>query len=166
MKACKQCGGPIVPTPKPYPIVVVDLVLPDAVYCGLACGMVAAGNLHPRWAGWRKGKPLPPHYLACAIDDKPDPWPPVYERPKRPPLRLVPTGVVPASWTPADQAELDVLVHEIVIRFETHRATCDEQPCPHLQAAIAEVVEWKQARELLSRAEALRAERRALEEAA
>ena len=31
-------------------------------------------------------------------------------------------------------------------------------PCPHLQAAIAEVLEWREARILLSRAEALRAE--------
>jgi hypothetical protein len=32
-------------------------------------------------------------------------------------------------------------------------------PCPHLQAAIREVLDWKHARQLLSRAEALRADR-------
>jgi hypothetical protein len=39
-----------------------------------------------------------------------------------------------------------------------HGASCPRcNPCPHLQAAIREVVDWREARGLLSRAEALRA---------
>ena len=111
-----------------------------------------------------------------------------------------------SSWTSADAAELDVLVHALVFDFWEHRKQCracdpdpcprleawleheadcriceglapltfgwdcsvrrrflEEHrdcvrcaPCPHLQAAIAEVLEWREARILLSRAEALR----------
>jgi hypothetical protein len=118
-------------------------------------------------------------------------------------------------WTPADQAELDVLVWALVSDYETHRQLCracrpepcprydawlaheadcracqghapltygppgverrrflDEHrdcvrcsPCPHLQRAIAEVVEWREARMLLSCAEHLRVEQRAREAA-
>jgi hypothetical protein len=67
------------------------------------------------------------------------------------------------GWTPADQAELDALVWALVTDYFEHRDRCGRcagpQPCPHLQAAIREVCEWRQARILLSRAEALRAER-------
>jgi hypothetical protein len=62
------------------------------------------------------------------------------------------------GWTAADQAELDVLLHALAADWFKHRPTCDADPCPHLQAAIAEVIEWRDARVLLSQAQALRAE--------
>jgi hypothetical protein len=41
--------------------------------------------------------------------------------------------------------------------FVEHGKTCPPcNPCPHLQAAIREVCDWREARILLSRAEALR----------
>jgi hypothetical protein len=43
--------------------------------------------------------------------------------------------------------------------LDEHRDCVRCLPCPHLQRAIAEVVEWRDARMLLSRAEALRVER-------
>ena len=44
------------------------------------------------------------------------------------------------------------------LRRRWHGRTCRRcRPCPHLQAAIAEVVDWREARLLLSTAEALRA---------
>jgi hypothetical protein len=44
--------------------------------------------------------------------------------------------------------------------FVAHGDACWRcNPCPHLKAAIAEVLDWREARILLSRAEALRAER-------
>jgi hypothetical protein len=132
------------------------------------------------------------------------------------------------SWTQADEAELDVLVHALAFDYWEHRKhceacraasvrgvhirhhcddirpdPCDEleawfvhrdgcaacqqrapltfgppcpdwrdrrlehgrtcrrcTPCPHLQAAIHEVVDWREARILLSQAEALRIEQR------
>jgi hypothetical protein len=64
---------------------------------------------------------------------------------------------VTAFWTDADQAELDVLIRAVVVDWFKHRATCDAGPCPHLQEAIREVCDWREARILLSRAEALRA---------
>lgn len=111
-----------------------------------------------------------------------------------------------SSWTQADQAELDVLLHALTTDYDKHRrackacqpcpelegwreheaecrachgdapltfgAPCERRrqflehdtsrcsclPCPHLRQAIAEVLEWREARALLSRAEALRAE--------
>lgn len=42
-------------------------------------------------------------------------------------------------------------------RFVEHGATCVKcGPCPHLQAAIADLMDWREARVLLSRAQALR----------
>lgn len=109
------------------------------------------------------------------------------------------------GWTPADGAELDVLVHTLTFDYEEHRAKCRacrpcawpdrwrahkrscrvcqgdapltfgtdcyarvrflehtagcpscSGPCPHLRAAVAVVVDWRNARALLSKAEALR----------
>jgi hypothetical protein len=119
-----------------------------------------------------------------------------------------------STWTDADQAELEVLLHEVTIGYAEHRQrcrACRPEPCPeletwrahqatcracegdapvtfgppcerrerwlghnrrgcvkclpcrHLRAAIREVVEWRDARVLLSRAEALRAELRECE---
>ncbi len=69
--------------------------------------------------------------------------------------------------TPADLAELDVLVWELVTGYFEHRQKCRAcaasrqpggLPCAHLQAAIREVVDWREGRMLLSTAQALRAE--------
>jgi len=72
-----------------------------------------------------------------------------------------------SCWTAADDAELDVLVHALTSDYFEHRRRCRAcrlepgapYPCPHLQAAVREVVDWRDARGLLSRAEALRAQR-------
>ena len=61
-------------------------------------------------------------------------------------------------WTEADQAELEVLLWVLADDWAKHRRTCRLQPCPHLIEAIVEVVDWRELRLLLSRAEALRAE--------
>jgi hypothetical protein len=77
------------------------------------------------------------------------------------------TGLT-AFWTDADEAELDVLVHTLVVDFFEHRERCSacrpnrseaSLPCPHLQKAIREVFEWRESRLLLSRAQALRSAR-------
>ncbi len=65
------------------------------------------------------------------------------------------------AWTAADAAELDVLAHALASGYFEHRERCARcagpEPCPHVRAAIAEVVDWREARILRSRAEALRA---------
>jgi hypothetical protein len=61
-------------------------------------------------------------------------------------------------WTEADQAELDVLVWALVDGWDKHRRSCQLEPCPHLREAIREVVDWREARILLTRAETLRAQ--------
>ena len=70
-----------------------------------------------------------------------------------------------ASATAADEAELDCLVWELVTGYHEHRRRCRScaasrqlggLPCPHLQAAIGAVVDWREARALLSTAQALR----------
>ena len=66
-------------------------------------------------------------------------------------------------WTEADQAELEVLLWALVDSHAEHRTLCPTcvraiEPCPAVQRAIAEVLDWRQARILLSRAEALRAD--------
>jgi len=73
-------------------------------------------------------------------------------------------------WTAADAAELDVLVSELVGGYFTHGENCascaaEFPPCPHFREAIEVVVQWAHTRELLSRAEYLRAERNRLEAA-
>jgi hypothetical protein len=65
-------------------------------------------------------------------------------------------------WTPADAAELDVLVFELVRGYLKHKPRCAScaagyPPCPHVRTAIEVVVEWREARALLSRAQHLRA---------
>jgi hypothetical protein len=113
-------------------------------------------------------------------------------------------------WTPADQAELDILLYALTSAYNVHRRTCEAcspeacaeleawtshkadcracggdaplsyprtdecrrrhrvfvahgdacprcNPCQHLQAAIGEVLVWREVRMLLSHAEALRA---------
>lgn len=76
------------------------------------------------------------------------------------------------TWTAADAAELDVLTYELVDSYFTHRERCDHclawqarlpgsMPCPYVASAISIALEWRIKRELLSRAEQLRIERRA-----
>ncbi len=64
-------------------------------------------------------------------------------------------------WTAADQAELDVLIDELVYCFFEHRETCETcrtpfAVCPQLRTAIEVVLDWRRRRELLTRAELLR----------
>lgn len=77
-----------------------------------------------------------------------------------------------SQWTPADQAELDVLTYELVDAYFAHRPNCDQclawderltgsHPCHHLQAAIGIVIDWRTKRELRTAAEELRLERNA-----
>ena len=120
-----------------------------------------------------------------------------------------------AWWTPADAAELDVLLFEFARAYDEHRTACracqpgecDERvswrkhleecaaclgdapltygppcsrrqrflnhgqhcvrcnPCPSFQLAIELVLEWRDARELRSKADYLRAERNRIEAA-
>jgi hypothetical protein len=61
-------------------------------------------------------------------------------------------------WTDADQAELDVITHQLVESVFSHRgAGCPVcaagfPPCPKVQKAITVVIEWREARILLSQA--------------
>jgi hypothetical protein len=64
-------------------------------------------------------------------------------------------------WSPADAAELDVLVWALISGYSEHREKCRAcaeatYPCPHLAGAIDLVLNWRQARMLLSCAPALR----------
>jgi hypothetical protein len=71
-------------------------------------------------------------------------------------------------WTAADDAELDVLLSALVTDYDEHRKFCRAcrpdpdsdapNPCPSLMRAIAEVVNWRDARLLRTRAEVLRAQ--------
>lgn len=74
------------------------------------------------------------------------------------------------SWTAADQAELDVLLWELIDGYFDHRATCEpcqaRANCPRWHDAIDVVLGWRHRRQLLSRAEQLRLDRYALLEAA
>jgi hypothetical protein len=62
----------------------------------------------------------------------------------------------------ADSAELEVLLHALATGYFEHRERCalcaGDLPCAHVQRAIGEVISWREARLLLSSAEALRAE--------
>lgn len=68
-------------------------------------------------------------------------------------------------WTLADQAELDVLIWELVTRVREHRERCSHCeaakrtgfPCPAVGEAIETMLDWRRGRALLSRAEHLRA---------
>jgi hypothetical protein len=74
----------------------------------------------------------------------------------------------PPWWTEADNAELAVLTRELVDGIFEHRPQCAScakgyPPCPHIRAAIAIVVDWRDRRELESRARWLRRQRELLE---
>lgn len=82
-----------------------------------------------------------------------------------------------ADWTPADAAELDVLLHELTGAYFDHRDRCaycvawrsntpGATPCPYLASAISIVLDWRERRQLLTRAENLRVRRRCQVEAA
>lgn len=68
------------------------------------------------------------------------------------------------SLTPADLAELDVLVWALVTGIEEHRPKCGAcvrgDPCPSVRRAIDEVLDWRTARLLLTQAERLREHQR------
>lgn len=79
-------------------------------------------------------------------------------------------GLDVGVWTTADSSELDCLIDELVRGYFEHKSGCAScaagyPPCPHVRTAIEAVVEWREMRELRSRAEWLRAERTRLEEA-
>jgi hypothetical protein len=57
-------------------------------------------------------------------------------------------------WTKADQAEVEVLINELVEEWWGH--DCDGDPCPHLAVALDVVESWMQRRLLKSRASYLR----------
>jgi hypothetical protein len=65
-----------------------------------------------------------------------------------------------AWWTPADAAELDLIVRELVDNAFLHRSKCEiciaGERCPKLRAAIEAVVEWRDLRVLASKAAWLR----------
>jgi hypothetical protein len=65
-------------------------------------------------------------------------------------------------WTPADRAELDLVVHEMVDDVFEHRrqgcaACAAAEPCPWVRAAIERIIEWRDDRERRSLAAWLRA---------
>jgi hypothetical protein len=73
-------------------------------------------------------------------------------------LALHPT---PTWWTEADQAELDLLCWALVDALFEHRPGCDTcqtgyPSCLTVRAAIQPVIDWRQGRMLVSRAEHLR----------
>jgi hypothetical protein len=64
-------------------------------------------------------------------------------------------------WTAADQAELEVGIWELVSVLDDHRPRCDAcaagwPPCPVVGKAIDALLEWRERRALVSKAEALR----------
>ena len=69
--------------------------------------------------------------------------------------------MTPAWWTAADDAELDVIVWDLVRAGFAHRdcLRCRELGayCEPMRAAVEAVLDWRRARNLLSRAEHLRA---------
>jgi hypothetical protein len=73
-----------------------------------------------------------------------------------------------AWWTAADQAELDLLVCELVDAAYRHRQTCSEHEprvgCRHETDAIQQVIGWRDHRILASKAAYLRHLENATEE--
>jgi hypothetical protein len=65
-------------------------------------------------------------------------------------------------WTPADRAELDLLVRQLVDRLYEHKERCSicrtegSAFCPATRKAIEIVIEWRDVRVLLSQATWLR----------
>lgn len=67
----------------------------------------------------------------------------------------------PWYWTRADDAELDLLLWQLVNDYFNHRDTCYNcatgyDRCDQVTEAVSEVVEWRDARALLSKAKAFR----------
>lgn len=65
-------------------------------------------------------------------------------------------------WTAADQAELDVLLWELVTIFRRHRLHCTEcllgrSFCDPMRACVEIVIDWRERRLLRSKADWLRA---------
>jgi hypothetical protein len=74
-------------------------------------------------------------------------------------------------WTVADQAELDLLVHEFTKAVWAHRLGCSICSaggpwCAPLRDAFEGILEWREGRRLRSIAAALRARQTALDESA
>ena len=75
--------------------------------------------------------------------------------------QLAELGPAPAYWTPADQAELDLLIGELVHVGFLHRERCPEcaaigRPCAKVADAIETVIDWRDRRMLRARAIYLR----------
>jgi hypothetical protein len=71
-------------------------------------------------------------------------------------------SVTSPDWTAADQAELDLLVFEVVGAIHRHRDGCETcqagwPPCPRVTGVIEAVIEWRDLRVLVTRANRLRA---------
>jgi hypothetical protein len=74
-------------------------------------------------------------------------------------------------WTPADRAEFDALIRCLVDRLADHEGHCElcaagYPPCPHVCAAIENVITWRDMRVQLSVATWLRLGQDRLEQAA
>ena len=72
-------------------------------------------------------------------------------------------------WTEADQAELDLLTHELVRTAFVHGERCSTcrargRSCPAMLDAIEAVLEWREGRVLRSKAAWLRTRQQAREE--
>lgn len=61
------------------------------------------------------------------------------------------------TWTAADEAELALVLDELVRGWFTHRDGCKQRPCPHLSEAVADMLDWRRRRVLMTRAAHLRA---------
>jgi hypothetical protein len=77
--------------------------------------------------------------------------------------------MTPLGWSPADQAELDVLLDAFVGAVLVHRDRCAVCSaggpwCEPLRDRFEGILDWRRTRALRSRAVWLRAERIALEE--
>jgi hypothetical protein len=60
-------------------------------------------------------------------------------------------------WGPAERAELDLRLHELVGRFHEHKQCCSacaagSPDCPFTRGAIERVIDWRDNRVLRSRA--------------
>jgi hypothetical protein len=64
-------------------------------------------------------------------------------------------------WTEADEAELAVVVWELVTGYEEHKALdcpgcASPGPCPQVREAVEAAVDWARKRHLVSRGQLLR----------
>ena len=76
----------------------------------------------------------------------------------------------PPWWTPADELELNLLVHELARAALLHRESCSTCSaggpwCPSMAGALESVIEWREGRVLRSKAFWLRERQSEREEA-